>query len=210
MQAISNIVINGREAMPNGGVIRITAENVSHPADQGSLPAAGDYVKITIRDQGPGIPEPVLGRIFDPYFTTKSLKNDQAMGMGLSMSYSIIKNHEGHITVESSEGAGTTFSLFLPAAAESMIEDPRQENVQAESKGRILFMDDEKMIRDVTGALLTHMAMRFPVSAMVWKLLNFIRRQKRKIIRFLCHSGFDHPGRMGGRKTMAETAGAGF
>ncbi len=203
MQAISNIVINGREAMPNGGVIRITAVNVSHPADQESLPAAGDYVKITIRDQGPGIPEPVLGRIFDPYFTTKSLKNDQAMGMGLSMSYSIINNHEGHITVESSEGAGTTFSLFLPAAAEPVIEDPRQENVQAESKGRILFMDDEKMIRDVTGALLTHMGYEVSCVGDGVEVIELYQKAKEENHPFSCVIlDLTIPDGMGGRKTM--------
>lgn len=125
------------------------------------------------------------------------------MGMGLSMSYSIINNHEGHITVESSEGAGTIFSLFLPAAAESMIEDPRQENVQAESKGRILFMDDEKMIRDVTGALLTHMGYEVSCVGDGVEVIELYQKAKEENQPFSCVIlDLTIPDGMGGRKTM--------
>jgi len=203
MQAVNNIIINAREAMPGGGVIRIKAENVSIPSHHEFLPAAGDYVKITIRDQGRGIPEPVLGRIFDPYFTTKSLKNEKAMGMGLAMSYSIIRNHKGHITVESTEGAGTTFSLYLPASLKAISRDISQGATETEGRGRILFMDDEKMIRDVTGALLTHMGYEVSCVGDGVEVIELYQKAKEENNPF---SGvvldLTIPGGMGGRKTM--------
>jgi len=203
MQAINNIVINASEAMPEGGLIGIKAENVSISSNHEFLPAAGGYVKITIRDQGCGIPEPVLGRIFDPYFTTKCLKNEKAMGMGLAMSYSIIKNHKGHITVESTEGVGTTFSLYLPASEKSLPPDIPQDAAKTENRGRILFMDDEKMIRDVTGALLTHMGYDVSCVGDGVEVIELYQKAKKENNPFAgVILDLTIPGGMGGRQTM--------
>ncbi|MEW6356134.1 MAG: ATP-binding protein [Planctomycetota bacterium] len=115
-QAVSNIVLNAVQAMPQGGVIRVSAENVSLAAD-GRLPfAAGDYIKIRIADEGVGIPEKYIENIFDPYFTTKQT----GTGLGLTTCYSIIRNHGGHIAVKSTPGVGTTFDLYLPRAAKGL------------------------------------------------------------------------------------------
>jgi len=110
-QVIQNLVINADQAMPDGGTIQIIAENTTLGSDS-TLPLPdGEYVKITMRDQGVGIPERLLQRVFDPYFTTKQAGS----GLGLATAYSIVKGHDGYIMVESQMGVGTTFYTFLPA-----------------------------------------------------------------------------------------------
>lgn len=116
-QVFRNMVINAKEAMPEGGVIKVRAENIILDKDDGVL-KEGKYVKITIKDSGKGIPEEILPKIFDPYFTTKEMGSDKGMGLGLAVCYSIIKKHDGHITVESKAGEGATFHIYLPAVEE--------------------------------------------------------------------------------------------
>jgi PAS domain S-box-containing protein len=119
IQVISNLVINADQAMPNGGIINITASNVVL-RKQHALPLPeGNYIEIAVEDQGIGIPEGYKDRIFDPYFTTKQ----KGSGLGLATSYSIIKNHGGHITFESKFGAGTTFRVYLPATTETVKQE---------------------------------------------------------------------------------------
>jgi len=109
-QVISNLIINAKQAMPEGGTIRVGAENI-YVTVADYLPLnEGKYVKIIIEDQGIGIPDENLQKIFDPYFTTKENGN----GLGLAVTYSIIKQHEGDISVESEMGVGTTFNIYLP------------------------------------------------------------------------------------------------
>jgi PAS domain S-box-containing protein len=152
-QVIHNLVINAQQAMPQGGTVKVTAENVSMGASEGIPLKAGRYVKISIADSGIGIPEEHLSKIFDPYFTTKQKGN----GLGLASAYSIVKNHDGYITVESELGVGTTFHIYLPASPEKA--PPRKEDPQiAESGGgRILVMDDEEVVRELTKEVLTRM-----------------------------------------------------
>ncbi len=115
-RVIHNLFINAREAMPRGGTIRICAENVPVNAKD-SLPLReGKYVKVSITDQGIGVPEGHLQKIFDPYFTTKKKGSRKGTGLGLAICYSIVKNHDGHITVESELGIGTTFCVYLPVS----------------------------------------------------------------------------------------------
>jgi PAS domain S-box-containing protein len=162
-QVISNLVINADQAMTEGGIIRLRAENTNEiPKD--SLPIEGRCVKITIEDNGIGISQENLQKIFDPYFTTKQ----KGSGLGLAITYSIIKKHGGYITVESEIGVGTTFHIYLPASLQKEIQkrsDPSallridtkphevndEEGKPSKSKGKILLMDDEDMIRFVTG-----------------------------------------------------------
>jgi signal transduction histidine kinase/CheY-like chemotaxis protein len=159
-QVISNLIINAGQAMPEGGNIKVLAENTDI-AERDSFPLQeGRYVKITIEDYGTGISQEHLQKIFDPYFTTK--KNGS--GLGLATSYSIIKKHNGHITVESEIGIGTTFQIYLPASRKaiqerSVLEEsksvcpaPAEEEDKEKpivSKGKILIMDDEYVIRTV-------------------------------------------------------------
>jgi PAS domain S-box-containing protein len=158
IQAINNVVINAEQAMPDGGVIRLKAQNISssefatHLYYKGDgLPLNGEtYVKITIEDEGIGIPEDHLSKIFDPYFTTKQ----RGSGIGLTAAYSIIKNHDGYIAVESELGVGTKFYIYLPASDKQIVLKQSIEHRAVVGKGRILVMDDEEMIREVAGGML--------------------------------------------------------
>ena len=114
-QVIRNMVLNAREAMPEGGVVSVRAENVVlGPQENPSLPP-GDYVRVSIADQGGGIAKEVLPKIFDPYFSTKQRGNQKGMGLGLTICHTVIQKHGGAIAVESEPGVGTTFHLHLPA-----------------------------------------------------------------------------------------------
>ena len=150
-QVITNLVLNACEAMPEGGVLNISAENmVIKKKDVLPLPK-GNYVAIAIEDHGVGISEGHLDRIFEPFFTTKQ----KGSGLGLATTYSIIRKHDGYITVESTPTIGTTFRIYLPASAKPA---PEKEEAVAETplrgRGKILVMDDEEMIREMLNQML--------------------------------------------------------
>jgi PAS domain S-box-containing protein len=152
-QVINNLVINAMQAMPNGGVVRISAENIQADAGWNRTGLYGNVVKVSVQDEGPGIPAEHLSRIFDPYFTTK----EHGSGLGLATVYSIIKRHDGQIEVESRPGAGTTFHLFLPAS-EKPLDEPRATVANPRNgKGCVLVMDDEEFIRGVARDMLGHL-----------------------------------------------------
>jgi two-component system cell cycle sensor histidine kinase/response regulator CckA len=144
-QVFNNLVINARQAMPNGGTIVVTVRNIMLDADTLPPLSARPYVQVSFADTGVGIPEAFLTKIFDPYFTTKQ----QGSGLGLSSVYSIMRKHDGHITVESVLGAGTTFHLFLPASPASRETPPLAAAPLATGRGRVLVMDDEQPVREV-------------------------------------------------------------
>jgi CheY-like chemotaxis protein len=148
-QVINNLVINAVEAMPGGGSIHIKAENFPLEPESGLPLKGGDYVKISVKDQGSGIPEDAVEKIFDPYFTTKPT----GTGLGLSTSYSIVKNHNGYIGVESRPGLGTVFSIYLPASEDNVVA-AKIPDLPVPGKGRVLVMDDEKIIRTAAGLML--------------------------------------------------------
>ncbi len=149
-QVINNLIINASQAMPDGGIITIKCENVTLQNNDVPKLVPGDYVKILIEDQGVGIPEENLKKIFDPYFTTKPNGN----GLGLATSYSIIRKHKGFIGVESEINKGTTFTIYLPALR--VIDENLQdiEDRLIHGHGRILLMDDEEMVRKIAGWML--------------------------------------------------------
>lgn len=149
-QVIHNLVINAQQAMLRGGLIRISAENITLAAE--SHFKSDNYVKIAIQDQGVGIPKENLGKIFDPFFTTKEDGN----GLGLATSYSIIRHHEGFMDVESQEGIGTTFYIYLPAldGAFGLLEASKE--VASSGLGfKVLLMDDEESILNAVGEMLS-------------------------------------------------------
>lgn len=150
-QVVNNLVINAQQSMPEGGIIQGGCENVILKEEDLPL-RPGKYVRIFIKDQGVGIPEEHLRKIFDPYFTTKS----KGSGLGLTNCYAIIKKHNGYIRVESEPGAGTTFHVYLPAAAEQVLAKDSGEETTFGGKGRVLVMDDEEIIRDISGEMLRH------------------------------------------------------
>ena len=160
-KVIHNITTNAQEAMAEQGTINVSCGNVIIGEKDALTLKDGKYVKISIEDQGPGIPEEDLINIFDPYFSTKDMGTQKGMGLGLAVSDSIVKKHDGLITVESKLGTGTTFSIYLPASEKEIVEAvpvkkpvPEISVTQGE---KILVMDDEEVIRDVCNALLTHL-----------------------------------------------------
>ncbi len=158
-QVVQNLVINAVQAMPNGGVIRITASNDVLAA--GATPVSpGDYVRLEISDSGPGIAPEHLARIFEPFFTTK----EHGTGLGLATVYSVIRKHNGHITVESTLGKGTTFRVWLPAARATPMDLTGQAAQVERLTGRVLFMDDEAPIRAMTKALLERLGLEATIA----------------------------------------------
>jgi CheY-like chemotaxis protein len=149
-QAVNNIVINAIQAMPNGGVIKTSAQNITVDTKEESPLDAKDFIKISIVDQGVGIPKETITKIFDPYFTTKQ----QGSGLGLSRTFSIIKNHKGYIDVESESGTGSTFNIYLPKAEGKLSVERDHSGKIFKGTGKVLLMDDEDMIRKNLGKLL--------------------------------------------------------
>ncbi|MDP3112690.1 MAG: PAS domain S-box protein [Thermodesulfovibrionales bacterium] len=150
-QVIQNIVLNADQAMPQGGVVMLKAKNIEMPGYSNMLPLArGRYVEIAIQDNGIGIPEELMPKIFDPYFTTKQ----KGSGLGLATSYSIVKNHGGMINVKSEPGKGSTFYIYLPAIEAEQQEEIRPAIASILRKGKILIMDDEDVVRIVTSKMI--------------------------------------------------------
>ena len=146
-------MINAIQAMPGGGTIKIRGENL-RLANEGDLPlSTGRYVKISLQDQGGGMPAGYLAKIFDPYFTTKP----KGSGLGLATTYFIIKNHHGHIAAESKLGEGTTFTVYLPAVDRTISPPPEVETTLFSGRGKILVMDDEDMVREVVGKMIVYL-----------------------------------------------------
>jgi PAS domain S-box-containing protein len=154
---IDNMITNATEAMPKGGTIKLTAENFVIGKDDKEAPSRqrqGRYVKISIQDQGIGISEQHLPMIFDPYFSTKEKGAKKGMGLGLSIAYSIVKQHKGFITVGSELGVGTTFHIYLPAAERGAVGEKSVEEKAFTGKGKVLVMDDEKMFENLSQQML--------------------------------------------------------
>ena len=115
-QLFENLLTNAKDAMPDGGTVRIDIENCEVDGNKGLSLRSGHYVRITIQDDGTGIPESNLSKIFDPYFSTKDTYSQRGMGLGLSICHAIMKRHNGHISVESTVGTGTRVALYLPVS----------------------------------------------------------------------------------------------
>jgi len=203
-QVIANLVVNADQAMPNGGTLHVSCENFSYSATTTpAVPdlAAGDYVRIRIRDEGVGIPAKYMKRIFDPYFTTKP----KGSGLGLATAYSIIKNHSGLMTVESEVHVGTTFTIYLPAALdqEMPVEAPRTFTPAMPGTGRVLVVDDEDAIRDLVEFTLTRLGYKVWQAATALEGVNIYREK------FEADERFDAvildltlPGGIGGKEAL--------
>ncbi|MCX7679365.1 MAG: PAS domain S-box protein [Spirochaetes bacterium] len=172
---IENITLNAIQAMPHGGVIAVRGENVHF--NEGEHPLlCGDYVKITIRDSGIGIPKEILNKIFDPFFTTKS----KGQGLGLATSYSIIAKHQGTIEVESEIGIGTAFHIYLPASiakAEESIKIPEKKKLIV---GKILVLDDEPIMQEIMVKFLEHLGFTALVAATGKEAIELFIREKER------------------------------
>ena len=152
-QVFSNLLINADQAMPEGGIIKIRAENWLAGDNPELFLPPGQYLKLTFADQGVGISPQYLDKIFDPYFSTKQ----RGSGLGLTTAYSIIQNHGGAMQVESQLGVGTTFYLYLPAIPGETLPHGQATEALSKGHGRVLVMDDEQMVREVLGRMLNHL-----------------------------------------------------
>jgi two-component system cell cycle sensor histidine kinase/response regulator CckA len=150
-QVLMNLCVNARDAMPDGGTLGISAENLFIDENFTRVNAEakiGQYTVISVSDTGTGIPPEIMNRIFEPFFTTK--KPGKGTGLGLSTSLAIVKNHGGFITVQSEVGKGTTFKVYLPAIKSGAQEaDVHQSEPVAESKELILVVDNEIHTREM-------------------------------------------------------------
>ncbi|MFW6198917.1 MAG: ATP-binding protein, partial [Acidobacteriota bacterium] len=153
-QVLENLFLNARQALPDGGTVRITAEDVDFPSEDDGPSGGRPGVRIEVSDDGPGIPRDDLERIFDPYFSTKP----DGTGLGLTIAHSIIDKHGGRLSVESTPGSGATFRILLPAARASPKGSPEtptsSRSGTRSGAGRILVMDDEEAIRGLLARML--------------------------------------------------------
>lgn len=155
-QVLNNLLINAMQAMPEGGTVTVEACTIKSDRACREIPltdgAKGDFLKLSVRDEGVGIPESVMDNLFKPFFTTKK----EGVGLGLATSLSIIKKHDGHINVLSEPGKGATFNIYLPASTAPL--PVSAENTSQKTRpgyGRVLVMDDNEAIRTITGEMLS-------------------------------------------------------
>ncbi|MEW5802553.1 MAG: ATP-binding protein [bacterium] len=199
-QVMNNILINAEQAMPNGGEVKVFAENVIVQDTDGLPLKEGNYVRISIRDYGTGIPQEIIDKIFDPYFSTKP----KGSGLGLAITYSIMKKHKGHITVESRSGVGTTFHLYFPASGKVI---PTQDGVLEErprpGKGKVLFMDDQFEVRNLAGRMLKFLGYRVEFASNGQETINLFKKAIESKEAFdVVILDLTIPGGMGGKETI--------
>jgi len=151
-QVLHNLILNADQAMPDGGVIKIKARNIKVQPEEHTIVPPGDYVVITVQDQGKGIPPELLSKIFDPYFTTK----ENGSGLGLAVCFSIVRKHGGFITVDSAPGQGASFNVYLPALREQNISQDEEQNApkdQTHGKNILIMDDDPSVLQLLTESL---------------------------------------------------------
>jgi PAS domain S-box-containing protein len=167
-QVIQNLVINARQAMPEGGTLTLKAENIR------STQEGKKFVHICVADSGAGITENHLQRIFDPYFTTKQLGS----GLGLATCYSIIKRHGGNITVTSTLGKGSTFYVDLPASDQGSVVEAGLKMEVVHGSGRVLVMDDEEPVRQTAQAMLEELGYMVECTKNVSDTVDLYRQRR--------------------------------
>jgi signal transduction histidine kinase/ActR/RegA family two-component response regulator len=159
-QVFGNIIVNAKEAMHGWGNIDIIAENIDVNAgkrkgrESAMSISTGSYVKIVIKDSGCGIPKNDLANVFDPYYSTKQRCTTKGMGLGLTAAYSILAKHGGYLHIDSECGKGTDVYVYLPAITAKAAEKKEQSRAGTGTGKRVLVMDDEEMVRDISGQML--------------------------------------------------------
>lgn len=153
-QVLENIVINAKQAMPGGGVVKVRVENMNIAKNGHTALEEGKYVVISIKDEGVGIRRDILGKVFDPFFTTK----EKGSGIGLAASFSIMKKHGGYIEVESEVEKGSVFRIYLPAVSRQSDNESSAVMPQIEKgEGRVIIMDDDEIVRNILENMLERM-----------------------------------------------------
>jgi PAS domain S-box-containing protein len=200
-EVINNILINAQQAMPDGGIITIMAENSTVREQQALSLKAGSYVKISIKDHGVGIPQEHLSKVFDPFFSTKQAGS----GLGLPVAYSIIKKHGGHIEISSTVGLGTTVEIYLPASLESLLHPARQTAEMHRGQGRILLMDDEEFLLDALRKIISSLGYGVETVRNGQEAVNLFRKSQQSGVPFdAVILDLTIPGGMGGKQAMLE------
>ena len=155
--AFLNLAFNARDAMPEGGTVTIGVRNVSVPGDSlppamvGDEPEAGDYVLVTVRDTGEGIPPEAIEKVLDPFFSTKEV--GKGTGLGLSMAYGFVRQTGGYLTIDSHTGEGTAVRLYVPRDDEEATADVLSDEVPRGSGELVLVVEDDDGVRRRGGAL---------------------------------------------------------
>jgi CheY-like chemotaxis protein len=157
-QIILNIIMNARDAMPNGGLITLKTSEIRIEKDRFDMPTymlPGSYILLSISDTGVGILPDILSRIFEPFFTTK--ERGQGTGLGLSLVYRTVKDHKGYITVQSEMSKGSTFFIYLPVAGKDLDRSVQPEIAFSPATKNILVIDDEEEVLELVKDILeTH------------------------------------------------------
>lgn len=176
--AITNVMINAHEAMPNGGKLSIQTENryldQHHSESQYFTVAPGHYLAISITDSGIGMDQLQMSHLFEPFFTTKDKSKNN--GLGLASIYGIIKNHKGSVAVESKRGTGTTFTLFFPVNMENenMVSKACNDNNKQTSIKNILLVDDDEIIQDAVGEMLRWLGFGVVIATNGYDAINLV------------------------------------
>jgi PAS domain S-box-containing protein len=200
-QVINNLVINAVQAMPGGGKINIRACNINLSPDEIPPLPAGRYICIAVQDFGAGIPDELRSRIFDPYFTTKTMGS----GLGLATSYSIIRKHDGHITVHSEPGRGSTFYVYLPASMRVIESNADGAGAIIPGRGRILLLDDDERIRDVAGQILDSIGYSAGLAKNGREVLEMYQQAMNRGEKYdMVIIDLTIPGEMGGKETARD------
>ncbi|ACB85412.1 hybrid sensor histidine kinase/response regulator [Natranaerobius thermophilus] len=200
-QVINNLVINAIQSMPEGGTLTVRAQNITFHGQNPKIPLEkGAYVKVSFADQGCGISDEVIEKIFDPYFSTKK----HGRGLGLATSFSIINKHGGYITVDSKEGVGTTFHIYLRASTKKMVKEesniPKEIYNSMQTNKKVLIMDDKDKVRRVFYELLTSMGFDVTCTRNGEEAVNIYKQANKSFdIVFL---DLTVPGGMGGKETI--------
>ncbi len=199
-QVIQNLIFNAKESIISGGNIKVTATNVILENEKVLPLIRGKYVLISITDNGTGISPENLPKIFDPFYTTKQGKS----GLGLSICYSIIQKHDGHIRVESKIGVGTTVKVYLPVKQSNNPTPSNYSNNTSPSLGRILLMDDEQIILNSATRVLKHLGYEVEISRSGEEALFIYQREMESDRPFnLVIMDLTIPGGMGGKEAIA-------
>ncbi|MDM8538871.1 PAS domain S-box protein, partial [Desulfobacterales bacterium HSG17] len=200
-QVVSNLVINANQAMPDGGFVQVETENVVVESENVLALPPGRFIKVAVKDQGMGIPEKHLLKIFDPYFSTKQ----QGNGLGLTTSYSIIQKHGGHISAESNLGLGTTVYFYLPASEKTVSLAGEGIKATHHGQGKILVMDDQESILKIMGRILSRMGYETEMTtdgAQAIQLYSDAYKSRNPFRAVILD--LTVPGGMGGAKTIPE------
>jgi two-component system cell cycle sensor histidine kinase/response regulator CckA len=180
-QVVMNLVVNARDAMPEGGELRLGLSRLrTRLGDEPPLAEmdAGEWICLAVSDTGTGIPPDVLPRIFEPFFTTKP--KGEGTGLGLAQVYGIVKQHRGHVGVETEVGKGTTFRIYLPAQEMQEVAETSQEERAARGKGEtILVAEDEEKVRELSRRILESLGYRVLMAANGREALEIYRTTKR-------------------------------